>query len=134
MARQRIESAREAARRKKALTYAITLKDSGKLIGWIGLARCETNPRRAALSYWLGADYHGRGFAREALAGLLQTSFSLLQLDVIEGGAQLENTSSFAVMRACGMAEAGQRMVHAPSRGRDEPCLFYEIHRPPAVE
>ncbi|GLR67841.1 hypothetical protein GCM10010909_25220 [Acidocella aquatica] len=87
MARQRIETAREAARRKEALTYAITLQDDGKLIGWIGLARCETSPRRAALSYWLGADYHGRGFAREALSALLEVGFSLLQRDVIEAGA-----------------------------------------------
>lgn len=128
-ASQRIELAREAARRKDMIPCKITVKETGQLVGWITLARSESDERRGALGYWLGEQYHGQGFAREALAALLLDGFRLLDLDVIEAGAQPENAGSFAVMRACGMIEAGKRMVHAPSRNRDELCLFYEMNR-----
>ena len=51
-------------------------------------------------------------------------------LNVIEAGAQPENAVSFAVMRWCGMTPAGERMVFAPARERDELCLLYEKVRP----
>jgi hypothetical protein len=31
------------------------------------------------------------------------------------------------VMRACGMRHVDDRMIHAPSRARDELCAWYEI-------
>ncbi len=129
MARHRIELAREAASRGNAMPCAIIVKDSGSFAGWITLSRREDNRPRGALGYWLGERYQGRGFAREALAALLRTGFERLDLDVIEAGAQPENTASLAVMRACGMSAAGRRMVHASARARDESCLFHEIHR-----
>lgn len=107
----------------------IIVKDSGSFAGWITLSRRDDNRRRGALGYWLGERHQGRGFAREALAALLRTGFERLDLDVIEAGAQSENTASLAVMRAGGMSAAGRRMVHASVRARDEPCLFHEIHR-----
>lgn len=129
MAERRIELAREAANRGDALPCAIIVKDRESLAGWINLSRSVDDRRRGALGYWLGEQYHRQGFAREALAALLRTGFDLLDLDVIEAGAQPGNTSSLAMMRACGMVEAGERVVYASARARDERCLFYEIHR-----
>jgi ribosomal-protein-alanine N-acetyltransferase len=61
---------------------------------------------------------------------LLRAGFAGLGLDVIEAGARLDNAASFAVMRACGMAEAGPRMVHAVARGGPEPCFYYQMLNP----
>lgn len=109
--------------------FAIIIKETGTLAGWMILERCKGEPRRGALGYWLGEDYHGQGLAREALVAVLREGFGLLDLDVIKAGAQPENTKSFAMMRACNMSEAGTRMVHASSRFRIELCCFYEIRR-----
>lgn len=106
---------------------AITLKSNGALAGWLTLTKTESDRRRGSLGYWLGTQYHGQGFAREALNALLSAGFNFLDLDIIEAGAQPENLGSFALMRACGMAEIGKRMVHATARQRDELCVFYEI-------
>lgn len=133
MARRRIGDVRAAARRNNMLPCAITIKETGQLTGWIILARCEDAASRGALGYWLGEPYQGQGFGREALGALLANGFGLLDLDVIEAGAQPENAGSFNVMQACGMTKAGSRMVYAPSRGRDELCLFYEIRRSAVV-
>jgi len=128
-AQRRIELAQESANHRDTLPYAITAKDDGTLMGWITLNRNLDDKRRGTVGYWLGEQFHGQGYAREALAALLQEGFDLLNLNVIEAGAQPENTGSLAVMRACGMVETGERVVHATSRGRDERCVFYEMNR-----
>ncbi len=129
MAQHRIELAREAASRKEAMPCAIIVRGTETLAGWIALAKNDRDQRRGSLGYWLGVQHHGQGFAREALRALLAVGFNILDLDVIEAGAQPENTGSFAVMRACGMIEIGSRVVHATSRNRDERCIFYAANR-----
>lgn len=129
MARRRIEAVRERACRKDMAPFAIILKETGALAGWMSLERCTAAPRRGALGYWLGEAFHGQGLAQEALVAVLRAGFGLLDLDVIEAGAQPENAKSLAMMRACGMSAAGKRMVYAASRCRRELCQFYEIGR-----
>jgi RimJ/RimL family protein N-acetyltransferase len=129
MAENHIQGMRTAAVQATALPYAILLKEGRKLAGWVILTKEALDLRRGALSYWLGQPYHGRGFAREAITAVLSTGFEQLDLAVIEAGAQPGNVGSLAVMRTCGMAEAGERMVYAPARGREELCIFYEISR-----
>lgn len=67
---------------------------------------------------------------REATAALVPAAFGFMDIDVIEAGAQPGNVGSFAVMRALGMKPAGERMVFAPARDREELCLYYELPRP----
>lgn len=129
MAESRIQGMRDDALQANALPYAVVLKEGHELAGWVTVTRGAHDPFRGALGYWLGQPYQGRGLAREAVAAVLWAGFAQLGLDVIEAGAQPENTGSFAVMRACGMAPAGQRMVDAPARGCAELCYFYEINR-----
>jgi ribosomal-protein-alanine N-acetyltransferase len=66
---------------------------------------------------------------KESTPVALRAGFDLLDLDVIEAGAQLANAGSFAIMQACGMKPAGQGLVFAPARSRNELCSFYEIER-----
>ncbi len=129
VAEGRIKLVRNLADRGHSLPCAIIAKDGGSLVGWMTLTRDEDDRRRGSAAYWLGTAYQGRGFAREALSALLGAGFDRLDLDVIEAGAQVENVASIAVMLACRMKEGGIRVVHAPARGQDETCVFYERHR-----
>ena len=86
--------------------------------------------RRGVLAYWLGKKHHGYGYMREAAPATVAAAFERLDLEVIEAGAQPGNAASFAILRSCGMAPAGERMVFASARGRDELCLLYEVMRP----
>lgn len=133
MALERIVQARHAAGVGTALPCAIILQESSVLAGWAALNRVEDEPHRGELSYWVGADYQGQGYAAEAVAALLRAGFNRLGMSMIEAGAQLANMASFAVMRACFMSRADERLVYAPSRGRDEPCLFYRLSRADAA-
>jgi ribosomal-protein-alanine N-acetyltransferase len=130
MAAARIADSRAAAALGEELPFAIVEQSAGVLIGWLVIHRNDVEPTRASFGYWLGEAWHGRGYMREAAPPALDDAFSRLGLTVIEAGAQPGNTASFAIMRACGMSPAGERMVPAPARGRDELCHVYERHRP----
>ena len=59
--------------------FAITLRDSGSLIGAIGLD-VEDPHDRAELGYWIGVPYWGNGYATEAAQMVVGYAFDTLQL------------------------------------------------------
>lgn len=126
MAVERILTARAAAFARTALPCSIERRADGALLGWISVRR---DGDRGVLGYWLGEAHQGRGIMREAVPALIRAAFRLLEVEVLEAAAQLGNAASFAVLRACRMAPAGERMIFAPSRGRDELCLVHEVSR-----
>ena len=94
--------------------------------------RRDAAPCRASLGYWLGEAHHGRGYMAEAAPAAVRAGFRWLGVGVIEAAAQRDNPASVAVLRRLGMRHIGERPVHASARGRDEPCLAYELTRPGA--
>jgi ribosomal-protein-alanine N-acetyltransferase len=129
MAVERIESSLKLAHAGDMLPFAVVEKASNEMIGWVGFNRDAANRKRGSFGYWLGEKHHGKGYMKEVAPVALAAAFKLLDVDVIEAGAQPENTASLAVMRGCGMEFTGERMVYAPARKREELCHFYEIER-----
>ncbi len=128
MAEERIRINRARAVEGKGMPCAVVRKEDGQFMGYIGLF--ATEPGRAAFGYWLGEDFHGQGYMREAAPAVLRAGFELLGVKVIEAGAQLANVASFAVMKACGMRAVGERMTFAASRQMEELCAYYEATAP----
>ncbi|MBY6243314.1 GNAT family N-acetyltransferase [Methylosinus sp. Sm6] len=127
MAAERIEHWRALARAGDGLGFAIADIATDELLGWATIER-EDDSSSGSFGYWLAEPFQGRGYMRELAPVALAAGFERLDLARIRAGAQIENTASFAVMQACGMRRVGEAMVFAPARGREEPCLFYEVH------
>jgi RimJ/RimL family protein N-acetyltransferase len=107
---------------------AVELRPSGPLIGWIGVKRAEA-PDRASIGYWIGEAFFGQGYTREAARAILDEGFATLDVDVIEGVAQLGNTASIAILKGLGMRHLGERAEFASARGTADPCAWYQIER-----
>ena len=129
-AAKRIADARKAAALGLALPYVIGTKEQNQVIGWAGITQVAPGEPKAALGYWLGERHHGRGYMTEAGRALVAEAFRAMLLETLEAAVQPGNIASMAVLQACGMHEVGRRMVYAPSRGRDELCVIYEMQRP----
>ncbi len=129
-ARGRVNSAIEARKNGLAIVFAIKRKSDEALIGLSGIHRQEPNGRRGNFGYWIGDEFHGKGYMREAAAAIVNQAWSLFDIDVIEASAQPENTASIAVLRKLGMRSIGERFEFAPVRNRDELCVYFEISRP----
>lgn len=127
MAEERIKNVRTRAAERKGVPLAVIRKSNACFMGYMGIF--VTSPGRAALGYWLGGQFHGLGYMREAAPVAVRAGFDMLDVQAIESGAQLANTASFAVMRACGMTYVGDRLTFSPTRGLEEMCSYYEARR-----
>ena len=89
--------------------YAITLKDSGKAIGYIKFQKDITRPLPTSRSvgYELNRAYWGKGYMPEALEAMLCKGFEEMQLEVIAVGHFDGNDKSKSVIEKCGFTYEG---------------------------
>lgn len=86
-------------------TYAIVLKETGLVIGSIGLhfhSDLAKGDDEAELGYWLGAPYWGRGVVPEAAEEVLRHAFSDLHLRRVWCGYYDGNEKSKRVQEKLG--------------------------------
>ena len=66
----------------KRVVYAVTLKDSGEIVGAISLANMVSG-HQAELGYWVGVPCWNKGYCTEAGEALLRYGFTELGLNRI---------------------------------------------------
>lgn len=76
--------------------WAVTLKDSGRLIGCVGIIPDpkRQNPQAQMLGYWLDETYWGKGYMTEAIQKVLQYGFEVLHVDIISAYCYPHNLRS----------------------------------------
>lgn len=82
--------------------FAVELKSTGKMIGDCALHAFAERRTEAEIGFSLASAYQGRGYAREALAGLLDYAFSTLKKSRIEALTDARNSKSIAVLERLG--------------------------------
>ncbi len=90
--------------RRQALHQAITLRDSGALLGVIGL---EIVADEAALGYWLGEAYWQQGYMSEAATAMTRFGLCTLGLRCIRARHDADNPASGRVLEKAGLRPAG---------------------------
>lgn len=103
---------REVDRRyKKAQFYdwAVTLTDSGKMIGTCGFTSFDIPNNSAEVGYVLSTPYWGQEIAPEALRAVITFGFEVLGLNRIEAHFMPDNHSSRRVLEKCMMLPEGVR-------------------------
>jgi RimJ/RimL family protein N-acetyltransferase len=92
--------------------FAITLRETGEMMGVIGLHPAE-HGLWAVFGYWLGVAYWGRGYMTEALREILRHGFEELKLRRIEAYHFAHNPASGRVMRKAGLRYEGVQRLRA---------------------
>lgn len=116
----------------KALPLAITLGDSGELIGSIELridAPLQPAGAKGEIGYLIGVPWWGCGFATEASRALIAYGFDELGLARVWAYHFAGNDASGAVMRKSGMALEGTLRSHMLVRGTRVDCPHYGVLR-----
>ncbi|WP_188196356.1 GNAT family N-acetyltransferase [Nonomuraea sp. SYSU D8015] len=81
-----------------ALDLAVTLRDTGHLIGSALLMWTSKEHRQGEIGYILHPDHHGHGYAPEAAREMLRLGFADLRLHRITGRLDARNTASARVL------------------------------------
>lgn len=96
---------------EEAVVLAITLRESGALVGSIEL-RLVPAHRRAELGYWVGRPHWGQGYATEAADALVRWGFATLGLHRVNAAHLTRNPASGRVLAKIGMKHEGRLRKH----------------------
>jgi RimJ/RimL family protein N-acetyltransferase len=100
--------------------FGIALKQTGKVIGMIGLSNLNEFVKRAEVGYWLGKKYWRQGIVTEALQAIVKYSFRKLKLVRLQAGTAVENKASAKLLKKVGFKKEGLRRkaMRAKSTGK----------------
>jgi len=90
-----------------SFVWAIVEKATDSLAGTIGLHDIELGQRRAALGYWMGEAFRGRGYMTEAARRVISWAFETAGFERVQATYFPGNAASAAVMRKIGMQPEG---------------------------
>ena len=116
-------------------TFALQLKESGKVIGSLGLESREdstdtdANLQGREVGYVLSKDYWGRGLMPEAVSALIKYCFDTLSYDYLTCGHFLSNQQSRRVIEKCGFTYV-KTIDYTTRMGTHEQTMMYILYNP----
>lgn len=119
-------------------TFALELKENGKVIGGLGLEEREDKldiPEELVgreIGYVISKDYWGRGLTPEAVKAVIDYCFRVLGFDWLTCGHFVWNHQSRRVVEKCGFQYI-QNIVHQTRFGTEEPTKLYVLYNPNKV-
>ena len=126
LAEQWISSQAALAADGQATRYAVTLLDTGELIGGVGLSVTPKH-QKAEIAYWLGVPYWNQGYMTEAVQALVGYGFTELGLNKITASHFARNPASGRVMQKIGMAQEGLLRQDVRKGGGYEDLVLYGL-------
>jgi RimJ/RimL family protein N-acetyltransferase len=120
-----LDAQQETPRRKYQL--AVTLRESGQLIGNCGIRRQTAVDHEANMGYELDPEHWGHGYATEAARAIVRFGFEQLQVHRIWADVVSENSGSINVLEKLGMKREGQLRQNQWMKGRWWDTFIYAI-------
>ena len=116
-------------------TFAIELKENGKVIGSLGLEEREAelpvpeDTMGREIGYALSKDFWGRGLIPEAVKAVIDYCFNELAFDWLTCGHFIRNHQSRRVVEKCGFQYV-KDILHQTRFGTVEPTKLYILNNP----
>jgi RimJ/RimL family protein N-acetyltransferase len=123
-----IEQQQKDAAQGRAYSFAVRLT-SRTLIGSVGLRDVDREGRQAELGFWIGREWWGNGYAREAAAEVIRFGFESLALNRIFAHHMLRNAASGRVLQAVGMRQEAVLRQRVQKWGVHEDVVLYAALR-----
>lgn len=90
-----------------AAFWAVTLRETGEVIGKVTLMHYSAQNQRAEIGYILNRRHWRKGLMCEALTAVLGFAFGALDLNRIEADTDVDNTASLALLEKLGFRREG---------------------------
>lgn len=106
-------------------SWGIEQKETGRVIGTIGIMAWSPDNRSIEIGYSLGRAWWGRGYAAEALQSLMDLMFREGKVNRIEAQCDVRNPASARVMEKCGMRREGILRERVFNKGEAVNVVLY---------
>ena len=125
-ARAWIRRAVAESREGLAAHFAVAIPpDHETLVGYAAIKDIDCEHNEAELSFWLDADFGGRGYATEAAAAVVTFGFEALDLNRIEAYHMVRNPASGRVLAKLGFHQEGCLRQRVRKWGSYEDVLLW---------
>ena len=125
----RVRWAKKSSKAGQAYQFFIFDKFQN-LLGSITIENIRKGPSNAAtLGYWLGKQYTGKGFMREAVLTIVDFSFIKLNISRLEAATLSENRSSRRLLEKVGFKYEGVGQSYLQINGRWRNHVLYGLLR-----
>ncbi|TDP61310.1 GNAT family N-acetyltransferase [Flavobacterium dankookense] len=111
------------------INWAITLKESTKLIGIIGHYRIQPENHRSEIGYMILPEYNGKGITSEAIKAVINYGFEQMQLHSIEAVIDPENSASEKVLQKNGFVKEAHILENELWEGKFWDTVIYSLLR-----
>lgn len=116
--------------RNERINWAVTEKETDKLIGIIGYVNFRAESHRAEVGYVLNHEYQRRGIMYEALRAVLDYGFNVLQLHSIEAIIRTDNIASIQLVEKAGFVREALFRDYVYHNGRYWDEYVYSLIQP----
>ena len=110
------------------VTFAITLRESGEVVGGMGLV-VNRDHDRAEIGYYVGVPYWNHGYVTEAGRAVLDYAFNELRVNRVYAEHFTRNAASGRVMQKMGMRHEGTLRRHIIKWGEVIDVELYAVVR-----
>jgi RimJ/RimL family protein N-acetyltransferase len=100
------------------LQLALTLKESGEMIGDCGMHFPQNNPRNLEVGITLAPSHWRRGYASEALSTVIDFAFTVLDKHRITAVTDAENAAAAALFHRLGFRREGHFIENVWFKGK----------------
>ena len=116
---------RSQYRRGFPCSWGLEIRETGELIGTMGVMAWYPDHGCMEVGYSLGRAWWNRGYATEALARLMQMMFTEMGVHRVEALCDTRNPASARVMEKCGMRREGLLRQKMLNKGERIDVLLY---------
>ncbi len=127
--RSYIRYMRSLYRRGFPASWAVTLRETGRVIGTVGFMWYSEASCSAEVGYSFSRAFWNRGIATEALSAVIRSVFASLPVNRLEAQHDLRNPASGRVMEKCGMRKEGILRQRMKNKGEFIDTVLWSILR-----
>lgn len=109
--------------------FALVLPEPARLIGYAALHDVNREHSQAEVSFWIGAEFEGRGFVTEAAACLIDFAFDKIGLNRLCAFHMVRNRGSERVLKKLGFRQEGYFRQRVRKWGAFEDVLAWSLLR-----
>jgi len=108
-------------------TWVIVLKNSGELVGMVGLVPPPGVGGSAELGYYVGRPHWGQGLATEAAQAIVRLALEVNGYTTLTSRYHADNPASGRVLAKLGFKPVGRSNHHCLAEGKDKPSIDVEL-------
>ena len=96
---------KEDAENNVGISWVITLKETGEMIGQTGFWRIDRENHRGEIGYMIRPEFFGKGLASEAIKAALTQAFRNFQFHSVEANVNTGNAASIKILEKHGFVK-----------------------------